>query len=161
MFRDLVPFTRRSSERNEESPFLSLQREINRTFDDFFNGFALEPFSSNEGFVPAVDVKETDKEIQIQAELPGLDEKDVEVTVNKDFVSIRGEKKAEKEDKDEKKGYYRVERSYGSFSRTIPLPAEVDEDKAEAKYKKGVLKITLPKTEKAQKESKKIAVQAE
>ena len=129
-------------------------------FDNFYRGFDIGPFESRLGaFSPKVDVTENDKEIKISAELPGMDEKDIEVSLHNDMLTIKGEKKEEKEDKG--KDYYRMERSYGSFLRTIPLPAEVETDKVEAKFKKGVLSITLPKTAKAVAETKKIAVKVE
>ncbi|MFZ5998454.1 MAG: Hsp20/alpha crystallin family protein [Nitrospirota bacterium] len=163
-FRDLVPRTFGKREvpvkRNGDDPFTMLQREMNDLFDNFFRSFDFAPFGSRMGeFTPRVDVSETDKEIKVSAELPGMDEKDIEVTLNKDSLTIKGEKKEEKEDKG--KNYYRIERSYGSFSRTIPLPLEVETDRAEATFKKGVLTVTLPKTAKAIKETKKIAIKAE
>jgi HSP20 family protein len=160
--RNLVPFGKKSVpvRREEESPFTLLRREMDSLFDNFFRGFELEPFESHMGaFTPKVDVNETDKEIKISAELPGMDEKDIDVSLLNDMLTIKGEKKEEKEDKG--KDYYRVERSYGSFSRTIPIPVDVETDKVEAKFKKGVLNITLPKTAKAVAEAKKIAVKVE
>lgn len=163
-FRDLVPRTFGKREvrvkRNGDDPFTMLQREMNDLFDNFFRSFDIALFGSRMGeFTPRVDVSETDKEIKVSAELPGMDERDIEVTLNKDSLTIKGEKKEEKEDKG--KDYYRMERSYGSFSRTIPLPLEVETDRAEATFKKGVLTVTLPKTAKAIKETKKIAIKAE
>lgn len=160
--RNLVPFGKKSVpvKREDESPFALLRREMDSLFDNFFRGFDLEPFESRMGaFSPKVDVTENDKEIKISAELPGMDEKDIDVSLQKDMLTIKGEKKEEKEDKG--KDYYRMERSYGSFSRTIPLPVEVETDKVEAKFKKGVLNITLPKSAKAVAETKKIAVKVE
>ncbi len=160
--RNLVPFGKKDVpvKREDESPFSLLRREMDSLFDNFFRGFDLEPFESRMGaFSPKVDVTENDKEIKISAELPGLDEKDIDVSLQKDMLTIKGEKKEEKENKG--KDYYRMERSYGSFSRTIPLPVEVETDKVEAKFKKGVLSITLPKTAKAVAETKKIAVKVE
>ncbi len=160
--RNLVPFGKKDVpvKREDESPFSLLRREMDSLFDNFFRGFDLEPFESRMGaFSPKVDVTENDKEIKISAELPGLDEKDIDVSLQKDMLTIKGEKKEEKEDKG--KDFYRMERSYGSFSRTIPLPAEVETDKVEARFKKGVLSITLPKTAKAVAEKKKIAVKVE
>lgn len=146
--------------RDEADPFALIKRRMDDIFEDFLHGFDLQPFESRLGvFSPNIDVVENDKEIRISAELPGMEEKDIEVSLTKDSLSIRGEKKEEKEDKG--KGYYRMERSYGSFSRTIPVPVEVDTDKVEAKFKKGVLNITLPKTAKAVAETKKIPVKAE
>jgi len=146
-----------------ENPIYSLQQEMNRLFDDFFSAdFGLTPFKGfgfSEGlgvFSPSIDVAENDKEIKISAELPGLSEDDIEVSLTSDTLTISGEKKAEKEDKG--KNYYRMERSYGSFRRVIPLPCEVETDKADATFKKGVLNIVLPKTPQAQASVKKIAI---
>jgi HSP20 family protein len=160
--RNLVPFGKKSLpvRRDEESPFALLRREMDSLFDNFFRGFDTQPFESRfGGFAPKVDVVENDKEIRISAELPGMDEKDIDVSLQSDMLTIKGEKKEEREDKG--KDYYRMERSYGSFSRTIPLPVEVETDKAEAKFKKGVLSITLPKSARAVAETKKIAVKVE
>ncbi len=146
--------------RDEADPFALIRRRMDNIFEDFLHGFDLQPFESRLGvFSPNIDVVETDKEIRISAELPGMEEKDIEVSLNKDTLTIGGEKKEEKEDKD--KGYYRMERSYGSFSRTIAVPIEVETDKIEAKFKKGVLNITLPKSAKAVAETKKIPVKSE
>jgi len=160
--RNLVPFGKKSVpvKREEENPFAHLRREMDSLFDNFFRGFDIEPFESRMGaFTPKVDVTENDKEIKISAELPGMDEKDIDVSLQNDILTIKGEKKEEKEDKG--KDYYRMERSYGSFIRTIPLPVEVETDKVEARFKKGVLSITLPKTAKAVAETKKVAVKVE
>ena len=99
-----------------------------------------------------------DLEIKVSAELPGMDEKDIDVSLTRDTLTIKGEKKEEKEDTG--KDYYKMERSYGSFTRSIPLPVEVDTDKVQATFKKGVLEITLPKTAKAIQETKKVPVKA-
>ena len=160
--RNLVPFGKKSvpMRRYEENPFSLLRREMDSLFDNFFSGFDIEPFGNRMGaFSPKIDVTENDKEIKISAELPGMDDKDIDLSLQNDMLTIKGEKKEEKEDKG--KDYYKVERSYGSFSRSIPLPAEVDTNKADAKFKKGVLSITLPKTAKAISETKKIAVKVE
>ena len=160
--RNLVPFGKKSvpAGREDDHPFALLRREMDSLFDNFFGGFDMEPFEGRLGpFNPKVDVTETDKEIRVSAELPGMDEKDIEVSLQKDALTIKGEKKEEKEDKG--KDYYKMERSYGSFSRTIPLPVEVDTEKIEAAFKKGVLTVTLPKTPKAVAETKKIAVKVE
>ena len=162
VIRNLVPFGKKSVpvKREEQNPFSLLRREMDSLFDNFYRGFDIEPFEGHLGtFSPSVDVTENDKEIKISAELPGMDEKDIDVSLQNDMLTIKGEKKEEKEDKG--KDYYRMERSYGSFIRTIPLPNEVETDKVEAKFKKGVLSITLPKTAKAVAETKKIAVKAE
>ena len=149
--------------REWEYPFGSFQREMNKLFDDFFGGFDLSPWAPLErraatAFNPRVDVSETGKEIKVSVELPGMDEKDIDVSLTRDTLTIKGEKKEEKEEKGE--GYYRAERSYGSFTRSIPLPVEVDTDKVQAAFKKGVLDITLPKSAKAIQETKKIPVKS-
>lgn len=146
--------------REESDPFSLLRRRMDDMFEGFLHGFDLRPFESRlGGFSPNIDVVESDKEIRISAELPGMEEKDIEVSMHKDTITLKGEKKEEKEDKG--KGYYRMERSYGSFTRVIPLPAEINQDKVEATFKKGVLIVTLPKTEQAIKETKKISVKSE
>lgn len=165
--RDLIPSIWKSgdssSKRDEDHPVYSLQKEMNTLFDDFFKGFDLMPFEREPQrfgtFSPSVDVKDSGKDVTIKAELPGMDEKDIEVSLTDGAVTIRGEKKEEKEDKG--KNYYRMERSYGSFSRTIPLPAGIDSQKADAIFKKGVLTITVPKTEEAKAKVKNIKVKTE
>jgi HSP20 family protein len=146
--------------REDDNPFSLLRREMDTLFDNFFRGFGGEPLTKRFGtFNPNVDVMEGDREVVVCVELPGMDEKDIEVSIMKDALTIKGEKNAERDEKG--RDYYRMERSYGSFSRTIPLPSEIDMDRAEAHFKKGVLKVTLPKTARAMKETKKISVKAE
>jgi HSP20 family protein len=141
--------------REEYNPLSLLRHEMNSLFDNFFSGSELEPYTGR-AFSPNIDMKESEKELRVSAELPGMDEKDIEVSLNRDSLTIKGEKKEEKEDKG--KDYYRMERSYGSFSRTIPLPTEVEPDKVKAEFKKGVLTVTIPKTAKAIKETRKISI---
>ncbi len=142
-----------------ENPLLSLRNNIDRMFDSFFHGFDIEPSGlAASMFNPNIDVADSGKEIKITAELPGMDEKDIEVSLTRDALTIRGEKKDEAEEKNA--SYHRMERVYGFFSRTVPLPVEVNVDAAKAHYKKGVLTISIPKTEKALKEAKKIPVKA-
>lgn len=160
--RDIVPFGKKNVpvRLEDENPLAVFRSEMDSLFESFFRGFDLKPFENRlGGFNPKVDVTENDKEIKISAELPGMDEKDIDVSLQKDVLTIKGEKKEEKEDKG--KDYYRMERSYGSFSRSVPLQVDVETDKIEAKFKKGVLSITLPKTAKAVAETKKIAVKVE
>jgi HSP20 family protein len=147
-------------------PLESLRREVDRLFDDFNFGwrapfgrslFDVHPFWSRSSS-PAVDVTETEKAYEVAVELPGIDEKNVEVKFADDVLTINGEKKEEKEEK--KKDYYLSERSYGSFQRSFQVPTSVDADKIEASFKKGVLTVTLPKSADAQRSEKKIAVKA-
>ncbi|MFO7983508.1 MAG: Hsp20/alpha crystallin family protein, partial [Desulfuromonadales bacterium] len=143
----------------EEHPVLFLQNEMSRLMDRFSRAFSGTELSEREEpwkFVPSVDVSETDNEIHVSAELPGMEEKDIDVSLSGNHLIIRGEKKTEKEKKD--KQFYRKESSYGSFHRSIPLPTEVEEDKIEATFKKGVLKIDLPKSAEARKGRKKIEI---
>lgn len=108
------------------------------------------------GTEPSTDVSETDDEVEVSIELPGMDEKDIEVNISDEMLTVRGEKKAEREEK--KKDYYLSERTYGSFHRAIPLPPGINTDKAEATFKKGVLTIRLPKTEEAKSRMRRIEV---
>jgi len=133
--------------------FESFQRSIDELFEDF--GYP-DFFSKERTFYPKVDVTENEKEIVIKADIPGIDEKDLEVSITKDAVILQGEKKYEHEEK--QGNYYRKERSFGSFRRVIPLPVEVDETKAETNYKNGVVTITLPKSQEATKNIKKIPI---
>jgi len=147
-------------ERGELSPFESLQREINRAFDDVWRGFDLAPFRRGgllHEFGPRVDVSEDDKEIRISADLPGLDEKDIEVELSDDRLTIKGEKQEEREEKE--RSYRLRERTYGSFARSIQLPTGTDAGKTKAAFKKGVLTVTIPKTAAARK-VKKVAIEA-
>ena len=161
-FNALNPFSKNVPVRYErDDPFALLRHDMDSLSDDFFRGFDIEPMWSGSisSFSPNVDIKENDKEIKVTAELPGIDEKDIDLTLNKDSLTIRGEKKEEKED--DGKDFYRMERSYGSFSRTITLPVEVETGKVSATYRKGVLKIKLPKNAKAIERKKKITIKAD
>jgi HSP20 family protein len=150
-------------------PFESFRREVDRLFDEFDGGFFrmpfrrrlfdYAPFSRFEAKALAVDVVEKENEYQITAELPGVEEKDIEVKLAGGGLLIRGEKKEEKEEKE--KDYHLSERRYGSFERYFAIPEGVDQDKIAATFTKGVLSVTLPKTMQAQKEEKKIAIKAE
>jgi len=169
--RDLVPKfggnrERALARREEADPFRGFQREMNRLFDDFFSDFGLVPrwglaerTADAAAFSPSVDVSETDKEVKLSAELPGLDDKDVGVEIDETAVTIRGEKKEEQEEKG--KNWFRRELSYGSFHRVIPLPAGVDTGKAKARFKKGVLSVTIPKKPEAQAGRKAIQIECD
>jgi HSP20 family protein len=152
-------------------PFENLRREVDRIFEGFLperwdfplgrRAFELEwPWPRERGFAmaPAVDFAEKEKEYEITAELPGLDEKDIEIKLVNDILTIKGEKKEEKEERE--KDYYLCERRYGSFMRSFQMPAGVDTGKIEATFAKGVLTVKLPKTPEAQKSEKTISVKA-
>ncbi len=138
-------------------PLQELRREIDRIWDEFFG--RMRPPERWEGFewAPAVDVSETEEAVVVRADVPGLEPENIEVHLSGNTLTIRGEKKQEKEEK--KENFYRVERVYGSFLRTIELPAEVEADKVEATYKNGVLKIVLPKKAEAKGKAIKIKVE--
>ncbi len=160
--RDLIPWGRSGtpqSYRGEDvHPMLALHREMNRLFDDFTRGFESRlPMFGGAGW-PHTDVVETDKEYRVTAELPGLEEKDVEVLLDRNMLTLKGEKRAEREQRD--KNYYLAERSFGSFRRAIPLPAEIDQDKVEASFENGVLTVRLPKAEQARSQAKRIEVKS-
>ncbi|MCD6393860.1 MAG: Hsp20/alpha crystallin family protein [Planctomycetes bacterium] len=143
-------------------PFGALERRASRFFEDFFRDFAIEPFAGLRDlggeFVPSLNVSETEDEIVVSAELPGLDENDVEVLLSDGRLAIKGEKKQEEEIKDHDR--YRMERSYGSFERMIELPCEVDEEKSSAEFAKGILTIKLGKVACGKAKAKKIEVKA-
>jgi HSP20 family protein len=153
----------------EWRPFETLRREVDRLFEDFAprswrspfgrGMFDVEPFWRGElsfAKAPAVDVVEKDNAYEIAAELPGMDENNIEVKYSDGILTIKGEKKEEKEEK--KKDYYMSERRYGTFQRSFAVPDGVDADKIAASFKNGVLTVTLPKSPEAQKREKKIAI---
>lgn len=160
--RDLVPWGRErgvGTLRDREDLFTGLHREMNRMFEDFARSFDLAPWSgwAREDFHPRTDVRESDDEVIVTAEMPGLEEKDFEITLTEDLLTLKGEKRHEHEEK--KKGeVHRVERSYGSFQRTIQLPCEVLAEKASAEYRNGLLTVTLPKAPSAQRAAHRIDV---
>ena len=150
----------------EWRPFESLRREIDSLFDDFRSGSGrsplalrfldVEPFWGREVMAPAVDVGETEKGYEVTAELPGMNESNIDVKVADGVLTIKGEKKEEKEEK--KTDYYVSERRYGSFQRSFTVPAGVDVEKIEAQFKNGILTVQMPKSAQAQKNEKKIEI---
>jgi HSP20 family protein len=159
--RDLIPWSRGRDvvPARGDDPFLTLHREVNRLFDNVFRGFDLAPLSGVDSFFnrstgwPNIEVSESDQDIKVTAELPGLEEKDVQVELANGVLAIKGEKKIETEDKDR----LFSERYYGRFERRIPVE-DVDEDKVSAAFKNGVLSVTMPKAPQAQSKVKRIAV---
>src|SRR5690349_11782271 len=161
--KDLIPWGRsRAAVRFEDrpygqsvSPFFALRREMDRLFDDVFRGFGLSSLGNGNGFGwPQVEVVDRDKEVRVTAELPGLEEKDVEIRVEDNVLVLCGEKRTEFDD--EERHY--SERSYGRFERQVALPAEVDDERANATFRNGVLTVTLPKTERARQQAKRIPI---
>jgi HSP20 family protein len=161
--RDLMPWSRSESQSPNlyreyreagRNPFFALHREMNRLFDDALRGLdSFGRFSSWGGW-PDIEVSETDNEIKVTAEVPGLEEKDIDVTFDGGMLSLRGEKRSESEDNERQFS----ERFYGRFERRVPLDAEIDQDKVEATFKNGVLTVTLAKTTQAQSKAKRIAI---
>jgi len=134
----------------------SFRREMDRLWDRFFSERpALDMLEK--GWEPTLDITETKSDLIVKAELPGIDPKEIDISLTGDTLTIKGEKQQEKEEKEE--NYYRIERSYGIFSRTIKLPMSVQNDRIKASYQHGVLKITLPKSEEAKQKQIKIKVE--
>jgi len=130
----------------------AIQDKIDRIFEESLRGRDIV----SGGWAPAVDIYETDDAIVLEAELPGMNEKDIEVKVEDNVLSIKGERKFEQERKEE--NYYRMERYYGTFQRSFTLPSNIDTDKIKAEYKKGILKIEMPKKEQAKPKQIKVEV---
>ena len=162
MFQSLIPFEWGGSsllaKRRSQDPFARLHQEVEKVFENFGRMTPLRWPGDGEMSDFKIDMSETDKEIRITAELRGVDEKDFEVTLSGDLLTIKGEKKVEEERKKENTRV--VERAYGAFERTFRLPYEVAEKDIAAEFDKGVLKIVLPKPVEARTETKKIAVKA-
>jgi HSP20 family protein len=166
--RDLIPWGRENGNRTptnlregNRDPFLSLHREVNRLFDDVFRGFdsrlpSVGRFSSFGENWPRIEISDVDKEIRVTAEVPGLEENDIEVLLDDSVLTLKGEKRSETEDKDRQFS----ERFYGRFERRVPIGYEVEEDMVDARFKNGVLTVTLPKTAKAQSQAKRIQIKS-
>jgi HSP20 family protein len=142
----------------ERDPFRTLQKQIDQVFADFSTGMPSLDWKRDGAFNLAVDVAETDKQIEVTAELPGVDEKDISVTLSGDMLTIKAEKKTEKDEKG--KDYRVTERSYGMFERAMSLPFKVESSKIDAKFEKGVLKVTVAKPAEVQALAQKIPVKA-
>jgi HSP20 family protein len=154
---DLLPWKKNEEQklavRRSSEPAMDLYQEMDRFFDNFFSDPFRLPSSrlmslAGGSFMPRVDLSENGKEIVVKAEMPGMDENDVQVSFSKGVLSIYGEKHEEKEDKDRR--YHRIERSFGSFRREVEIPAAVEEDNISATFKKGVLTVVLPKSTRAE-----------
>ena len=160
--RDLVPWVRGDRERSPVtrsdsiSPVVSLHREMNRLFDDVFRGFDESRFFTGRGGWPSMDVEDTEKEYRVTAELPGLEERDVEVLLEDGLLTVRGEKKLESENRNRTYS----ERFYGRFERQITLDRDVDEGAVGATFKNGILTVTVPKSVHAVERSKRIPINA-
>ncbi|WP_404400486.1 Hsp20/alpha crystallin family protein [Pelagibacterium halotolerans] len=166
--RDLIPWGRNNGNQvptvfrdGDRDPFLSLHREVNRLFDDVFRTFgsnltAFNGVSAFGGGWPSIEISDGEKEIKVTAELPGLEEKDIELLLEDGVLTLKGEKRSETDDK----GRQFSERYYGRFERRIPLGYEVKEEKVDAHFRNGVLTVTLPKSETAQSQVKRIDIKS-
>jgi HSP20 family protein len=138
------------------SELSTLRREMDRLWDSFFGERPFPRIRERE-WAPSLDVSETKDNFVVKAEVPGMDAKDIDISLTGDILTIKGEKRQEREEKEE--DYHLVERSYGGFSRSVRLPAEVESGKIKASYKHGILKVTLPKSEKVKAKEVKIKVE--
>lgn len=136
----------------ELEPFGGLKQEVDRLFDDFFHswpsigGGPLRHFAKEElAFMPSINLKEEKDAYVMEAELPGMNKEDLELHITENSVTLQGQRKHRKEEKEEDSGYYMMESSYGAFRRTIPMPDSIDTEKVEAKLKDGLLRLKLPK----------------
>ncbi|MCT2401642.1 Hsp20/alpha crystallin family protein [Novosphingobium mangrovi (ex Huang et al. 2023)] len=158
-FRSLVPFGRGLLGRSGSDPFAGFRQEMDRLLADFGQGLPTAFSDDKDGFIiPKVDVAETDAGLELTAELPGFDDKDVSLDIHDDVLTIKAEHKDEREEKDEKKHYHLLERSQGTFLRRFVLPFEADADKASAHLDKGLLKVSVPRMAPAEKKAKSIPV---
>lgn len=148
---NVTKFTPYYLRRRSLDPFQNLWGEMSTLLDSFSGSSVLAPWSDAQ-FSPALDVKEDEKNIYVHAELPGLDEDHIDISIKDGVLALKGEKKTE--EKKEGENYVRIERSYGSFHRSVALSSDVDESKVDARFKNGVLSITLPKTINERKEQK-------
>ncbi|MGX8009007.1 Hsp20/alpha crystallin family protein [Mesorhizobium sp. ORM8.1] len=159
--RDLIPWGRNNNQAPSiyggGDPFVSLHREVNRLFDDVLRSFethlpSVGQLSSFDNGWPKVEISESDNELRVTAEVPGMEEKDIQVLLDEDVLTLRGEKRSETDAKDYS------ERFYGRFERRIPLGYEVEDDKVKATFANGVLTLTLPKNPNAQSKVKRIPI---
>ncbi|MDH3738868.1 MAG: Hsp20/alpha crystallin family protein [Alphaproteobacteria bacterium] len=144
----------------DDNPFANMHNEMDRLLANFFDEDRWPALTNGNHMVVRWDVSETDDAVKISADLPGLSEKDIDVTLADGVLTIKGERKSESETEEKDKQYHRIERSYGSFERAMSLPSDVDESKIVADFKNGVLELTLPKKPEAKKKAKKIQVKA-
>lgn len=158
-FRDLTPWRKHRDEQalTTPPPVSSFQEEMNRFFDHIAPGFLPSLQGNANGVnVASVDISESEKEITVIADMPGMEEEDIDITLNDGVLTLKGERETEHESKD--KDFLRVERSYGTFMRRIQLPADIDDNAVKADFSKGVLKVVLPKTAEAAHKAKRIKV---
>ncbi len=149
MAREIIPWRQWDFER--------MKNEMDRLWESFFESRSLRRGEEAGRWMPSFDISETKNDIVVKAEIPGIDPKEIDISLTADVLTVKGEKKQEKEEKEE--NFHLIERSYGFFTRSIRLPKDVQGDKINASYKNGILKITLPKSEEAKKKEIKIKVE--
>ncbi len=153
----IIPWFNKTSGTPSDSSIVQFKKEVDALFTNFFGGvWPPASIEGSKGFVPVFDVKETEDDVLVSAELPGVQATDIEVNLSGDTLVIRGEKKEEKEERTENR--HSVERSYGSFTRSLSLPCDVLQDQVEANFRNGVLKLKLPKAQHEKKTTHKIEV---
>ncbi len=163
VWNPLMP-TRRSSDvsrTREDDPFTLMRREMDRAFDDFMRGWASPAITLPEGVLnPRVNVVEKEKGLEVTADLPGVDQKDIDLDLSEGVLTLRAEHKEDKEEKDENDRYHVVERGYGTFMRRFALPFEPDTDRVEANFDNGVLRVWIPRSPESERHSRKIEIKS-
>jgi HSP20 family protein len=162
-FRSLMPFGRSTLARagSDADPFSSLRREMDRLFEDFSRGMPMALAPAAQGFLtPKINVSETSGGIELTADLPGVDQKDIELDLTENVLTLKASHQEEKQDKDEQKQYHVFERSSGTFMRRLALPFEADEQAVEASFQNGVLKVFVPRRAEPEKPAKKIEIKS-
>ncbi len=161
VWNPLMPIRRSSNIRSSsgDDPFALMRREMDRAFDDFLRGWASPGAALPEGVLsPRVNVVENDKGLEVTAELPGVDQKDIDVDLSEGMLTLKAEHREEKEEKGENERYHLFERVYGTFMRRFAIPFEPDADHVEASFDKGVLRVWIPRSPESQKQSRKIQI---
>jgi HSP20 family protein len=162
---NILPIRRQDTQTKYADPFTQIRQEIDKVFDSAFKGLGfpsigsgreLSPIAQTDWLKPTLDIGASDKEYTVSVELPGVNEKEIQIELVNDTLKIKGEKKQQKEEKE--RNYYRMERSYGSFQRTLSLPEDADQDDIKAVYKNGVMNITIPRKAALKTEAKQIEI---
>jgi HSP20 family protein len=163
VWNPLMP-TRRGSDvsrTRDDDPFTLMRREMDRAFDDFMRGWATPATTLPEGVLnPRVNVVENNKGLEVTAELPGVDQKDIDLDLSEGVLTLKAEHMEDKEEKDENQRYHVVERAYGTFVRRFALPFEPDTERVEASFDNGVLRVWIPRSPEAEKRSRKIDIKS-
>lgn len=163
VWNPLMPSNRGTDVRRtrDDDPFALMRREMDRVFDDFMHGFGTPAASLPEGVIsPRVNVVEKENSLEITAELPGVDQKDIELDLSEGMLTLKAEHKQEKEEGGEDERYHVVERAYGTYMRRFAIPFESDQDKVEARFENGVLNVSVPRSAEAEKRTRKIEVRS-